>query len=56
MNGATAQRIGISSTIDELARGALLVSANNRLSREIKNSYDRPQVEKGHKVWMRGRI
>jgi probable DNA repair protein len=42
--------------LEEIAHGALLLTANNRLARELQIRYDRLQQLRGKEVWERGGI
>jgi probable DNA repair protein len=42
--------------LEEIAAGTLLLTANNRLARELLTRYDGLQQERGQVLWERGRI
>jgi probable DNA repair protein len=42
--------------LEEITAGALLLTANNRLARELQSRYDHLQQQQGKEVWERGQI
>lgn len=46
----------LTEVLEEVAAGALVVTANNRLARELRSRYERRQEELGAEVWERPQI
>ncbi len=50
------QSLSLTSTLEAVAGGSLLLTANKRLARELRHRYDLLQVAQGAAVWEQARI